>query len=69
MEERLVEFRTVKHRIRVADIEVSHGTVTFNVKHRGVSDAFTLEQLLKEVYGQGIRCVISDGEKILTVIE
>ena len=31
-QERLVEFRTVRHRIRVADIEIKSDSVKFSVK-------------------------------------
>lgn len=67
--ERRVEFRTVRNRIRVADIEITPDAVIFVVKHRGVKDAFTLEELLRQVYGQGMRCVIYNGESVLTIIE
>lgn len=66
---RLVEFRTVRNHIRVADIEKREETVTFIVKHKGIKDTFTLEELLKEVFGQGMRCVIYDGENVSTIIE
>ena len=62
-EERLVEFRTVRHRIRVADIEIKSDSVKFIVKRKGVKDAFTLEEMLKAVFGPGMRCVVYDDEK------
>ena len=60
---RLVEFRTVRHRIRVADIEIKPDSVKFIVKRKGVKDAFTLEEMLKAVFGQEMRCVVYDDEK------
>lgn len=62
-QERLVEFRTVRHRIRVADIEIKSDSVKFIVKRKGVKDAFTLEEMLKAVFGQEMRCVVYDDEK------
>lgn len=62
-QERLVEFRTVRHRIRVADIEIKPDSVKFIVKRKGVKDAFTLEEMLKAVLGQEMRCVVYDDEK------
>ena len=62
-QERLVEFRTVRHRIRVADIEIKPDSVKFIVKRKGVKDAFTLEEMLKAVFGQEMRCVVYDDEK------
>ena len=62
-QERLVEFRTVRHQIRVADIEIKPDSVKFIVKRKGVKDAFTLEEMLKSVFGQEMRCVVYDDEK------
>lgn len=62
-QERLVEFRTVRHQIRVADIEIKPDSVKFIVKRKGVKDAFTLEEMLKAVFGQEMRCVVYDDEK------
>ena len=62
-QERLVEFRTVRHQIRVADIEIKTDSVKFIVKRKGVKDAFTLEEMLKAVFGQEMRCVVYDDEK------
>ena len=62
-QERLVEFRTVRHQIRVADIEIKPDSVKFIVKRKGVKDAFTLEEMLKAVFGQEMSCVVYDDEK------
>lgn len=67
--EKLVEFRTYKKNIRVADIDVGKEEITFVVRHKGVSDTFTLEELLKKIYGKGMRCVIYHGESSLTIID
>lgn len=52
------EFRTFNHRIRVADIKICNGKIVFTVKHKGTIDTFTLDELLREIYGQEMRCVV-----------
>ena len=47
----------------MADIEIKSDSVKFIVKRKGVKDAFTLEEMLKAVFGPGMRCVVYDDEK------
>lgn len=51
-------FRTIKNEIRIADYTLSQGEAIFEVKRKGVHDTFTLSELLREIYGQDMRCIV-----------
>lgn len=57
-QETKIEFRTRSHNVRVADVVVKKDAVVFIVKHKSKVDQFTLDELIKKIYGQGVRCVV-----------
>lgn len=58
-------FKTKKNKIRIADYTMYEGEAIFNVKRKGVHDTFTLTELLKEVYGQDVRCIVYGRDDIV----
>ena len=58
-------FRTNKNDIRIADYTISHGEAIFRVKRKGIHDTFTLSELLREVYGQDVRCIVYGRDDIV----
>lgn len=58
-------FRTNKNDIRIADYTISHGEAIFRVKRKGIHDTFTLGELLREVYGQDVRCIVYGRDDIV----
>lgn len=59
-------FRTNKNDIRIADYTIYHGEAVFRVKRKGIYDTFTLGELLREVYGQDVRCIVYGRDNVLT---
>ena len=58
-------FRTNKNDIRIADYTICHGEAIFRVKRKGIHDTFTLSELLREVYGQDVRCIVYGRDDIV----
>ena len=63
--DRLV-LRTHTHQFRIADVSVGKTEVVLSVKRKSKFDEITLSELMQQIFGQGVKCVVyGKGENVL----